>query len=227
MGTWGTKIMDNDTTADIYSNFFDKYNKGGGQAYVSKEIKKEFHEYFNDYEDKNNSFFGLAQAQWETKSLEPEVYEIVKGLIENGTDLKLWKELDADKAMIAERKVVLENFLKQISTEKPKAKRRVKPKYKFTMNELANISPPDDNKVFTMNEEFRNGEYIHTSGIMMWKSGGGGGVLYFEGLGKNITAEWINNNKLKIVHDSTIDFTMKRTESSYYTDDVEVEYCAE
>jgi len=54
-----------------------------------------------------------------------------------------------------------------------------------------------------------------------------GGVLYFEGQGKKITAEWINNNKLKIVHDSTINFTMKRTESSYYTDDVEVEYCAE
>ena len=219
--------MENDTTADIYSNFFEKYNKGGGQAYVSKEIRQEFHDYFSDYEDKNNSFFGLALAQWETKSLELEVFNIVKEIIENGTDLKLWKELDADKEMIAERKVVLEKFLKQISTEKPKAKRRVKPKYNFTMNELANISPPDGGKVFSMNEEFRNGEYIHTSGIMMWTSGGGGGVLYFEGQGKKITAEWINNNKLKIVHDSTINFTMKRTESSYYTDDVEVEYYAE
>ncbi len=227
MGTWGINIMDNDTTFDIYSTFFDKYNIGGSQSNVSKEIKQEFHDYFNDYEDRNNSFLGLALAQWETKSLEPDIYEVVKEMIENETDLKLWKDLEADKEMLKQRKLVLDNFLKQISTEKLKAKRRVKPKYKFTMKELANIYPPDGTKVFKMNEEFRNGEYIHTSGIMEWKSGGGGGVLYFKEKGGKITAEWVNNNKLKIVHDSSLDFIMKRTESSYCTDDIAIEYCAE
>lgn len=172
MGVWNTEIKGNDTTLDIYSNFFDKYNNGGNQVWVSNEIKTEFEDYFSDLDDRNNSLFGLALAQWETKSLEPEIYKTVKEIIENGTDLELWKELGADQKTLNDRKSELENFLKLISTEKPKAKRRVRPKFEFTTNELVNIRTIDGTKEFRVNEEFTNGKYIHTSGIMEWNSGG-------------------------------------------------------
>lgn len=104
MGVWSTEIKGNDTTLDIYSNFFDKYNNGGNQVWVSNEIKTEFADYFADSDDRNNSLFGLALAQWETKSLEPEILEQVKEIIDSGTDLELWKELGADEKTIQERK---------------------------------------------------------------------------------------------------------------------------
>jgi len=224
MGVWNTEIKGNDTTLDIYSNFFDKYNNGGNQVFVSNEIKEEFSDYFTDYEDKNNSFFGLALAQWETKSLEPEIYKTVKEIIENGADLELWKELGADKKTLNLRKVELEKFLKLISTEKPKAKRRVRPKFEFTTNELVRISTADGTKEFRVNEEFTNGKYIHTGGIMEWNSGGGAGIMYFNGEGKKISAKWIDNNNLEIIHEPNLTFVKKENESYFSGDAVKIEY---
>lgn len=82
MGTWNTKIKGNDTTLDIYTNFFDLYNEGENSINVSKQIKTDFQDYFQDSDDRNNSFFGLDLAQWETKSLEKEVFKTVKEIIE-------------------------------------------------------------------------------------------------------------------------------------------------
>ncbi|WP_242206688.1 hypothetical protein [Aestuariivivens insulae] len=198
MGVWNTEIKGNDTTLDIYSNFFDKYNYGGNQVWVSEEIKTEFADYFSDSEDRNNSLFGLALAQWETKSLEPEILKEVKEIIDSGTDLELWKKLGADEKTLKKRKTKLQDFLKLISTEKPKTKRRVRPNFEFTTNELVRISTADGTKEFRINEEFTNGKYIHTSGIMEWNSGGGAGILYFNGEGKKVSAKWIDNNNLEI-----------------------------
>ena len=227
MGVWSTEIKGNDTTLDIYLNFFNKYNNGGNQVWVSNKIKTEFADYFSDSEERNNSLFGLALAQWETKSLEPEILNQVKEIIDNGTDMELWKELGADEKTIKERKTELQDFLKLISTEKPKAKRRVRPKFEFTTNELVRISTTDGTKEFRVNEEFTNGKYIHTSGIMEWKSGGGAGIMYFTGEGKKVSAKWTDNNNLEIVHESKLTFTKKESESFFCGDEVKIEYRTE
>ncbi|QFZ54233.1 hypothetical protein FEZ18_05210 [Oceanihabitans sp. IOP_32] len=227
MGVWNTEIKGNDTTLDIYSNFFDKYNNGGNQVWVSNEIKAEFEDYFSDSDDRNNSLFGLALAQWETKSLEPEIYKTVKEIIENGTDLDLWKELGADKKTLNDRKSELENFLKLISTEKPKAKRRVRPKFEFTTNELVKIRTIDGTKEFRINEEFTNGKYIHTSGIMEWSSGGGAGIMYYTGESKSISAKWTDNNNLEIIHEPNLTFDKKEKESFFQGDRVIIKYKTE
>ena len=227
MGVWNTEIKGNDTTLDIYSNYFEKYNNGGNQVWVSNEIKTEFADYFSDSDDRNNSLFGLALAQWETKSLEPEILSQVKEIINNGTDLELWKELGADEKTIQERKSELQNFLKLISTEKPKAKRRVRPKFEFTTNELVRITTTDGTKEFRVNEEFTNGKYIHTSGIMEWSSGGGAGIMYFNGEGKKVSAKWIDNNNLEIIHEPNLNFVKKENESFFRGNEVKIEYKTE
>ncbi|KZS40086.1 hypothetical protein AWE51_25455 [Aquimarina aggregata] len=227
MGAWSTEIKGNDTTMDIYSNFFDKYNNGGNQVWVSNEIKAEFADYFSDSDDRNNSLFGLALAQWETKSLEPEILKEVKEIIDNETDLKMWKELGADEKTIQERKSELQDFLKLISAEKPKAKRRVRPKFEFTTNELIRISTADRTKEFRVNEEFTNGKYIHTSGIMEWNSGGGAGIMYFNGEGKKVSAKWIDNSNLEIIHEPNLTFVKKESDSFFCGDQVKIEYKTE
>ena len=66
MGTWNAEINGNDSFLDIYQVFFDLYNQGHNPTSASKQIQDDYAEMFEDYEDRNNSFFGLALAQWET-----------------------------------------------------------------------------------------------------------------------------------------------------------------
>ena len=133
----------------------------------------------------------------------------------------------ADENTIQERKTELQNFLKLISSEKPKAKRRVRPKFEFTTNELVRISTDDGTKEFKVNEEFTNGKYIHTSGIMEWNSGGGAGIMYFKAEGKKVSAKWIDNNNLEIIHEPNLNFVKKENKSFFRGNEVEIEYKTE
>ena len=232
MGTWNTKINGNDTFQDIYQNFFDLYNQGQNPVVISKQIQDDFAEMFNDYDDKNNSLFGLALAQWETKSLDPTVYKQVKEIIETDSDLKVWKELGADNKTIEKRKKELDKFLTQISTEKEKPKRRVRPKFDFTQVDLINLMAPDNKKLFTVSEHFTNGIYQQTGSLMMWQpavdkvfiNGGGSSVLYFTGQGKYISAKWLDSQTLEVTHDKDIVFTKKDERAYFCGDDIKVIY---
>lgn len=126
MGTWGTAISSNDTYADTYSEFFNLYNDGLDVAEISKKLIADNQEILNDINDCNNFWFAIAKAQWECKQLDKDIFDRVKNIVETGADLKVWKELDADEKDIKKRKVVLEKFLADIQTEKPKAKSRKK-----------------------------------------------------------------------------------------------------
>jgi len=126
MGTWGTAISSNDTYADSYSQFFYLYNDGFEVEEITKRLITENQETINSPEDSNNFWFALAKAQWECKQLDKEVYEKVKNIIESGTDLEVWRDLDADEKDVKKRKAILEKFLSDISAERPKAKSRKK-----------------------------------------------------------------------------------------------------
>jgi len=232
MGTWNTKINGNDTFQDIYQNFFDLYNQGQNPVDISKHIRDDFDEMFNDYDDRNNSLFGLALAQWETKSLAPEVYDQVKEIIETDNDLAIWKGLGADIKTLESRKKELEKFLAKISTEREKPKRRFRPKLEFTQVDLVNLMAPDNKKLFTVSEHFTNGVYGQTGSLMMWQpgvdkvfiNGGGCSVLYFTGQGKNVSAKWLNSQILEVTHDKDIVFTKKGDRAYFCGDEVKVIY---
>ena len=221
MGTWNNKINGNDTFQDIYQNFFDLYNQGQNPVDISKQIQEDFTEMFNDYDDRNNSLFGLALAQWETKSLNPTILKQVKEIIETENDLEVWKGLGADEKTLQKRKRELEIFLNQISTERPK--RRIRPKFEFEMINLVDAVAPDNLKKFDVNEEYTNKQYVHTSGLMMWGQGGGS-VLYFTGQGKNILATWLDSKTLEVTHDKDIVFTKKDDRAYFCGDDIKIIY---
>ncbi len=223
MGTWNTRINGNDTFQDIYQNFFDAYNQGQEPADISKQIQDDYAEMFEDSDDRNNSLFGLALAQWETKSLDQTIYKKVKEIIQSGNDLEVWKGLGADEKSIKQRKAVLEKFLNQISVDKEKPKRRVRLKFEFEMINLVDAKAPDNLKTFGVNEEYTNKQYVHTSGLLMWGQGGGS-VLYFTGQGKNISGKWLDSKTLEVTHDKDIVFTMKDDSAYFCGDDVKVIY---
>jgi hypothetical protein len=130
MGTWGTNIKENDTSGDIYDSFFELYNAGQNPVDISAKLISDNTELIDNPDDCNNFWFALALSQWETKSLDSDIFEKVKAIIESGNDLQIWKELDADDKDIESRKVDLQNFLKKIQTDKAKAKPRAKEKVK-------------------------------------------------------------------------------------------------
>jgi Rad3-related DNA helicase len=225
MGTWNTSIKGNDTFLDIYQNFFGLYNQGQEPNEVSAQIINDFSEQFDDDDDRNNSIFGLALAQWETKSLTPATFNQVKEIIESGDEIDKWRELGADEKTLKKRQIALEKFLAQISKEKGKPKRRITPKLEFEKIELVKIFAPDNKKVFEIGEEIVNKNYVHTGGIMSWGNGGGS-VLYFTGQGQAITAKWLDSQTLEIIHDKEISFS-KKDESAYFCgDDIKITYKA-
>lgn len=126
MGAWGTAISSNDTYADIYSEFVDLYNDGLDVEEISKKLITDNQETINDTDDCNNFWFALAKAQWECKQLDKDVFDRVKKIVETGADLDVWRQLDADEKDIKKRKVVLDKFLLDLQTERPKAKSRKK-----------------------------------------------------------------------------------------------------
>jgi len=213
MGTWNIKINGNDTFQDIYQNFFVLYNQGQNPVDISKQIQEDFFEMFQDAEDRNKSLFALALAQWETKSLDPEVFKQVKEIIETGDDLELWKGLSADNKTLQKREKELEKFLIQISAEREKPKRRVRPKFEYSAVQLLTLPAPNGKKTFTIIESYINGVYRNTSS-MISRGGLGGSVFNFWEKGKFITAEWLDNQTLEIRHDPTIVFT--KQEDSFY-----------
>ena len=123
MGTWGTAISSNDTYADIYDEFFALYNDGQSVEEISKKLIADNQEIINELDDSNNFWFALAKAKWECKQLDTELLERVKKIIETGSDLEVWRRLDADEKDIKKRKIVLDKFLADLQTERPKVNR--------------------------------------------------------------------------------------------------------
>lgn len=124
MGTWGTAIKSNDTSADIYADFFDLYNDGKEPTEIKNKLISDNPNGTNDF------WFTLALALWETKSLSNDILEKVSGIIKSESDLKVWKELDASETDIKKRKIVLDKFLDKLESEKakPKARKRISKK---------------------------------------------------------------------------------------------------
>lgn len=130
MGTWGIAIKDNDAFADIYGEFFDLYNKGEKPEIVSQKLRSDYWEILEIEEEKHSYWFAFALAQWETKSLQPDVLSKVENIISSGDDLNLWKKLGATDSYIRKRKNALDKFLQKIKSEKIKAKSRRRLKLK-------------------------------------------------------------------------------------------------
>ncbi len=226
MGTWDYKISDSDTYQDIYQNFFDLYNQGYSASEASKKIQEDFTDLFNDDDDRNDSLFALAYAQWETKALAPINFKQVKDIIESKKDIKVWQHLGADATTLEKRKTELEKFLSQISIEKEKAKRRVRAKFDFKEVNLLTLQSPDLKRTFTIGESYINGIYHDTHGLMNWPGAGSGVFAYYE-QGKFITAHWANAQTLEIKHDKTINFSQKEVRFYLSGDQGEIIYIPE
>lgn len=117
MGAWGTGITSNDTYADVFGVFFDLYNDGVDVAEASAKLIKQNQETIGDPDDANNFWFALAKAQWECGQLDSDLLRRVSLMIESGSDIDVWRRLDASEGDIRKRAKVLAAFLEKLKSE--------------------------------------------------------------------------------------------------------------
>jgi len=156
MGAWGTGISSNDTYADIYEQFVDLYNDGLSVSEITKRLIDENQETINIAEDAPNFWFAIANAQWECKALDKEIFSKVEHLIKSGEDIRIWKELDATPADLKTREKVLSKFLSKLQTEKDKPRKRTKKKF------YNSIFKKGDCLVYKMDNGNYGGAYVLT-----------------------------------------------------------------
>jgi hypothetical protein len=119
MGTWGTGIKDNDTALDVYADYHSLLGTMELAGVMEKLMK--FHRgKIESHEERNNFWLAIALAQWETNTLQSDVLQKVKTIIDTGVDIRLWEELKASKADIESRKRELANFLILIEKQNSK-----------------------------------------------------------------------------------------------------------
>lgn len=121
MGTWGTKIFQDDLAKDIKNTYIDLLKQGIDNEKATKNL-------INDYvdnldEDEISIFwFALADVQWDYGRLINQVKEKALYYLNIGIDLERWKEEATEKEYI-KRKEVLENLEKKLKSEMPKEKK--------------------------------------------------------------------------------------------------------
>ncbi len=125
MASWGTALSANDTYETIRDAFFEQYDDGAEVKDITADILKEYKELSADPEESNNFWFALAKFQWECKALDKDIFEKVKGIIESGNDIELWKKMeDVSEEDILRRGRVLRKFIEELSSEKFTARKR-------------------------------------------------------------------------------------------------------
>ncbi len=134
MGHWGPAIFSNDTSADIKDDFNSLFNK----KIPIPEIKQKIittHEEGDRIEDNTDLWLSLSYLMWQVGYVDEEIKSKAIEIIDNGIDLKVWKESDADKQTLKKRQTKLIDLKKKISTinakpRKPKVKRPPKSMFK-------------------------------------------------------------------------------------------------
>ena len=107
MGTWGTGIFDNDTTADLRGDFEDLLAEGLGVEAATERVVADYADALDDYDEGPMVRLALAALQLEHGSVQPAIREQALAVIEGG-DAPGWREADPEVA--AERRRVLDDL---------------------------------------------------------------------------------------------------------------------
>lgn len=197
MGTWGHKVGESDTFADIYDCFFEHYNNGATPEKATEHVLNTMSDVFSDSDDIYDAHFALALAQWETQSLEPSLLEKVEVFIESGMELERWEGVSDNGSGLKKRRTELTKFLSKLRKPRRSKKRRKRQQFDFYEHVLIELPSPDNLKTFSITESFVNGEYVHTVGTIMWENGGGG-IFHLAYRDLEFSANWTGSHNLEI-----------------------------
>ena len=127
MGIWSASILGNDTSAEVYEVFFERYNRGETIEVIEAVIVNQFAVSLALDEDRHNVLFARALAAWETGTLTAALGAEVVAAVDSGAALAAYRSLGADDAMLRQRSKVLVAFVQKLGTPRPTPKKRKKP----------------------------------------------------------------------------------------------------
>lgn len=126
MGTWGTRLTDDDFAMDIIDEYFERFDKGEEPSEIRRILEKTNVESINDPDEGHLFWLALAKAQWDIGSLDKDVLQKVLKIVKSDIDTVVWLRLDGEKS--EKRRQSIQSFALKIQTprEKPrKIKRQV------------------------------------------------------------------------------------------------------
>ena len=92
MGTWGTKLYDNDTTEDVRDIYIKSLEEQLSNEEAYRNILEEFEELMGDDDVEPLFWFALAETQWKVGRLTSEVKEKALEWIARDGGMALWEE---------------------------------------------------------------------------------------------------------------------------------------
>ena len=127
MGTWGTKLYQDDITSDVREYYQDVIKKTKDGSLTTEKLLKAFSSELDDRDDAPLVWFALADTQWDYGRLEDFVKEKALYYLEQGEDLFRWNDEspeDADK-----RKRILDKLKEKLLSPQPPEKKIAKTKH--------------------------------------------------------------------------------------------------
>jgi hypothetical protein len=133
MGAWGFNILENDASADAYSEYVDYTNAKLSPKEAVAKLKQEFAEPLEDAEDAAYIWLGVAKAQWEYGHIDDKLIRRIEALATSDAHLSEWD--DAGPRGRQKRQKVLEGFAAKLRSKNPKPKQPRNAKLRATIYE--------------------------------------------------------------------------------------------
>lgn len=117
MGAWDVGIFDNDTSVDVRGFYEDFLLED--EATATARVLEKFAEDLEEPEVAPDVLLGLAGAQWELGRPDPEVIRRALAIVEDGSDVERWRELDAAEEDVQARAAALDAFAAKLRGTPP------------------------------------------------------------------------------------------------------------
>jgi len=121
MGTWGSKLYQDDLAEDIRDYYKEQLRRGKKGEEITQELLAQYQSSISDSEDAPIFWFALADTQWELGRLENEVKENALKHIFIGDNLKRWK-IENPKMSKVREQIIEELRQKLLSPQPPEKK---------------------------------------------------------------------------------------------------------
>lgn len=123
MGIWGVRLYQNDVALDTKEEYIQLLRDGNSDEEALKKVVDKNKEIINDEIDGPVFWLALAETMWKMGRLTEEVKQKALKVIEDGEDIKNWKELAEFPEQIKTRQNELNRIKEKLNKEMPKARK--------------------------------------------------------------------------------------------------------
>lgn len=146
MGTWGSGILDDDFSLDVYDACLDGFARGDGAAAIVDRLRAAHAGELAAPDVDAVFWLAIAHAQRDAATVQPETLRRVTAIVEQGLGLEPWTE--AGGSNLRRRKAALTRFLASLTRPAPRIApatrtKAVQPLPDFDLGDCLAVELPD------------------------------------------------------------------------------------